>query len=141
MQSNNCFYCTKEGKINELMMKICTLDCADIYFFKDQKHLGRCVVALDEHCTEIYQISEEKLNRFMKVVSKVSSVIAELFKADKINYAIYGDLVPHFHIHLVPKKKNELQWGKPFTDDIEKKFLSESEYKKYITLIKNELQK
>lgn len=141
MQSNNCFYCTKEGKINELMMKICTLDCADIYFFKDQKHLGRCVVALDEHYTEIYQIPEEKLNRFMKVVSKVSSVIAELFKADKINYAIYGDLVPHFHVHLVPKKKNELQWGKPFTDDIEKKFLSESEYKKYITLIKNKLQK
>lgn len=139
MKSNNCFYCTKEGEIDNLMIKICTIDCADIYFFKDQKHLGRCVVALDEHYTEMYQIPEEKLNNFMKIVSKVSSIISKLFKADKINYAVYGDLVPHFHVHLVPKKKDELQWGKPFTDDIEKKFLSEDEYSKYIKLIYNEL--
>ena len=77
----------------------------------------------------------------MKVVSKVSLVLSKLFKSDKINYAIYGDLVPHFHIHLVPKKKNELQWGKPFTDDIEKHFLTENEYKNFVNLIYNELQK
>ncbi len=140
MKSKDCFYCTKTGKIDKLMIKICSIDCADIYFFKDQKHLGRCVVTLDEHYTEMFQIPEEKLNRFMKIVSKVSSIISELFKADKINYAVYGDLVPHFHVHLVPKKKDELQWGKPFTDDINKKFLSDIDYEKYITLIYERLK-
>lgn len=139
MKSNNCFYCTKDGEIKNLMIKICTIDCADIYFFKDQKHLGRCVVALDEHYTEMHQIPEEKLSRFMKVVAKVSSAVSKLFKADKINYAVYGDLVPHFHFHIVPKKKDELQWGKPFTDDIEKRFLSDEEYSKYIKLIYEKL--
>lgn len=87
----------------------------------------------------MHQIPEEKLNRFMKVVAKVSSAVSELFKADKINYAVYGDLVPHFHFHIVPKKKDELQWGKPFTDDIEKRFLSDEEYSKYINLIYEKL--
>ena len=141
MKSNNCFYCTKNEKLTNLMIEICSIDCADIYLFKDQKHPGRCIVALNEHYTEIFEIPEEKLNRFMKVVSKVSLVLSKLFKSDKINYAIYGDLVPHFHIHLVPKKKNELQWGKPFTDDIEKHFLTENEYKNFVNLIYNELQK
>lgn len=140
MKLEDCFYCTKDERLEKLMIKVCTIDCADIYLFKDQKHLGRCVVALDEHYTEIYQIPEEKLNRFMKVVSNVSFVITKLFNADKINYAVYGDLVSHFHIHIVPKKKDELQWGKPFTDDIEKKILSEDEYKKYITLLNKELK-
>ncbi|WP_302821258.1 HIT family protein [Fusobacterium ulcerans] len=121
MRSNDCFYCKKDERLKELMIKICTIDCADIYFFKDQKHLGRCIVALNEHYTEMYKIPEKKLNEFIKVVSKVSFTIAKLFKADKVNYAVYGDIVPHFHVHLVPKKKDELQWGKPFTDDIEKK--------------------
>ena len=34
----------------------------------------------------------------------------------------------HFHVHLVPKKRDELQWGGPFTDTLPKVFLRDEEY-------------
>ena len=51
---------------------------------------------------------------------RLAEAIARYAKADKINYAIYGDIVSHFHVHVVPKTKDGLQWGGPFTDNIPK---------------------
>ena len=53
----------------------------------------------------------------------MAEAVSKFARADKINCAIYGDLVSHFHVHVVPKRKGELQWGRPFTDDIEEVFL------------------
>ena len=47
----------------------------------------------------------------------------------KINYAIYGDLVSHFHVHVVPKQRDGLQWGGPFTDTLPKVTLGEGEFR------------
>lgn len=140
MNRHDCFYCSKDERLQNLMTKICTIDCADIYLFKDQKYAGRCVVALDEHYEEMFQIPQEKLSNYMKVVSKVAEVIYKLFEADKINYAIYGDLVSHFHVHVVPKKKDNLEWGTHFTDNSEKIYLTLEDFNKRIELIRNALQ-
>jgi diadenosine tetraphosphate (Ap4A) HIT family hydrolase len=40
------------------------------------------------------------------------------FSPDKINYAIFGDLYPHLHMHLVPKYKGGPEWGGPFVLDL-----------------------
>ena len=137
MSRNDCFYCIEDKKLQKLMTKICTLDCANIYLFKDQKYPGRCVVALDEHYEEIFQIPKEKLITYMTIVSKVAEVIHDLFGADKINYAVYGDLVSHFHVHIVPKRKDNIDWGTPFSDNASNIYLSEDEFLKRIELIRN----
>lgn len=139
MDKENCFYCTKDLRLVSLMTKICTIECADIYLFKDPKYPGRCVVALDEHYEEIFSIPMDKLNIYMSVVSKVAKALYNLFNADKINYAVYGDLVSHFHVHIVPKKKDNFDWGSPFTDTDFKVYLDDSEFSKRIELIKNAL--
>lgn len=139
MDKEHCFYCTKDLRLVSLMTKICTIECADIYLFKDQKYPGRCVVALDEHYEEIFSIPMDKLNIYMSVVSKVAKVLYDLFNADKINYAVYGDLVSHFHVHIVPKKKDSFNWGIPFTDTDFKVYLDDSEFAKRIKLIRNAL--
>ena len=58
----------------------------------------------------------------------MAEAVSNYARADKINCAIYGDLVSHFHVHVVPKRKGELQWGGPFTDDIEKVYLPEEAF-------------
>ena len=50
----------------------------------------------------------------MDDVCALAQTIKELFGADKINYAIYGDEVPHVHFTLCPKYKGRLGWGGPF---------------------------
>lgn len=106
----DCFYCTKDQRLLDLMIPLAELTWSDVYLFRDQKHYGRCVVALKEHKTELFQLTQELFGE----VSAVSQAIAEHTRAAKINYAIYGDLVSHFRVHLVPKQKDGLQWGGPF---------------------------
>ncbi len=123
----DCFYCKKDARQAALMVPLAEMQWSDVYLFRDQKHRGRCIVALKEHRDEMWQLSEEQRNGFFAEVSAVAEAVSAYAAADKINYAIYGDKVSHFHVHVVPKREGELQWGGPFTDDIEKLIPSEEE--------------
>ena len=98
------------------------------------KEIGE--VSLDKF---VFGLSEEEQKVFFKSLSEVASVLKKIFHADKINYAIYGDLVSHFHVHIVPKKKDGPEWGIPFTDMKEKIYLTNEEYLSRIKLIKSSL--
>ena len=50
----------------------------------------------------------------MDRAAQAARAIAELFGADKINYAIFGDKVSHLHMHLVPKQAGQADWGDVF---------------------------
>lgn len=125
----SCFYCEKDEHLLALMTPLATLVWSDVYLFNDQKHRGRCIVALKGHCDEIWQLSDEQRNGFFAEVSAVAEAISRYTKADKINYAIYGDTVSHFHVHLVPKVRDGLQWGGPFADSAPKVTFPPAEFK------------
>ncbi len=110
------------------MIPLASMTWSDVYLFRDQKHRGRCIVALKEHCDEIWQLEEDQRNGFFAELAAVAEAVSDYAGADKINYAIYGDKVSHFHVHVVPKQEGGLQWGVPFTDDIEKQLLTEAAY-------------
>jgi len=46
--------------------------------------------------------------------ARAAAAVQRAFDPDKINYAVYGDLVPHLHYHIVPKYRDGACWGKPF---------------------------
>ena len=50
------------------------------------------------------------------------------FNPQKINYGAYGDTGHHLHFHLVPKYKDEFEWGGVFLMNPDKKYLTEAEY-------------
>lgn len=136
----SCFYCTKDKGLDELMLKVCSLQASTVYLFKDQSYQGRCVVALKEHKKELFELHSEELTTFMSEVSRVAGAINKLFFPDKINYAIYGDQVSHLHFHIVPKYKNGLLWGKPFGNNPDgKKILDSEEYDELINLLRQNL--
>lgn len=50
-------------------------------------------------------------------IGLIAKCLVQIFQAEKINYAIWGDKVNHTHIHLVPKAHELPQWGSPFLHD------------------------
>lgn len=138
---STCFYCDNGEKLRSLMIEFLETRYTRVFLNRDQKHIGRCVVEFKEHKTEYFELTEEERVDFFDTVSRVSKAIYNAFGADKINYATFGDLVPHVHMHIVPKYKDGLQWGSPFDDSVEKKILPEDEYKEIIEKIKAELDK
>lgn len=110
----DCFYCEKKEKLNELMIPVCDLSVSHVYLVRNQNFPGRCVVAYREHKTELFQLNKEELSAFSQDVATVAKAISDIYAADKINYGIFGDGVPHLHYHVVPKKKGEFCWGGQF---------------------------
>lgn len=136
----NCFYCEDGEKRRSLMIEICSLSVSTLYLNRDQKHRGRCVLKFKDHKTDLSALTQDENTAFFSDLKKVSQALNELFHPGKINYAIYGDLVPHLHVHIVPKYENGLQWGGPFADDIPKQTLSDDEYRVLVNAIKEKLQ-
>ena len=133
----SCFYCEKNETLNQLMTRICTLKVSEVYLVKNQNFPGRCVVAFKDHKTEWFQLTEEERNDFGRDMAVVAEAIYCLFEADKLNYAIYGDGVPHLHCHIIPKKKGGYCWGSAFDMSGNRTELSEEEFQARIDLIYN----
>ncbi|MCY1151509.1 MAG: HIT family protein [Sphaerochaetaceae bacterium] len=136
-----CFYCADDEKRKSLMIEIIKMDFSTIYLNKDQSHRGRIIVKLNEHKTEYFQLNEEERVGFFKELAIASEAVYNLYGPNKLNYATFGDLVPHLHVHIVPKYKDRLNWGAAFDDSLDKLYLSEAEYKEMVLEIKHEIKK
>jgi diadenosine tetraphosphate (Ap4A) HIT family hydrolase len=122
------------------MIKIKELPYSIVYLNRDQKYKGRCIVALKEHKNEYFELSAEQNAGYFAEIALTAKAVFNAFKPNKINYGTFGDLVPHVHVHIVPKYEGGFLWGKFFRDDSEKEILSEAEYKEIIGKISKEIE-
>jgi len=114
LHDETCFYCTKDERLDELMIPVQELSVSTLYLMRDQAFEGRCIVAFREHKTEIFQLTEAERNAFFADLSRAAEAIYREFGAAKLNYAVFGGRVPHFHVHLVPKRAEDADFMKNF---------------------------
>ncbi|RXZ82013.1 HIT family protein [Paenibacillaceae bacterium] len=140
MSGADCIYCLQDERLARLMLPVCSLDAADIYLFRDQLHRGRCVVALNKHYRELHELPEATLRQFMSSVARTAQALQDIFAPDKLNYAIYGDIVDHLHFHLVPKYNEGPDWGQPFqTSSASASLLADEDYRELSETIRRQL--
>ncbi|MDR3221865.1 MAG: HIT family protein [Candidatus Accumulibacter sp.] len=136
----SCFYCEKNAKLDSIMIKIRELSWSIVYLNRNQALRGRIIVAFKDHKTEYFQLSAEERAGFFAEVCLAAEAIHRLFKPGKINYATFGDLVPHAHFHVVPKYADRVHWGKPYADEPNER-LSDAEYRELIDSIGAEIDR
>lgn len=135
----NCAYCAEGELVAKFGIKICELPASKVYLFKEQSHKGRCIVASKYHVSEIIELSEEERNAFLADVCKVAQAIHAAFQPVKVNYGAYGDTGHHLHFHLVPKYRDEFEWGGTFAMDPKRVTLTDAEYDALIAAIRANL--
>ena len=139
-KDNNCMYCSMDNRVTDLMIEVCKLNVSTLFLFKEQTYKGRCIVAYNHHVKELFELDEKELELYTKDIAKAAAAMNKAFSPDKINYATYGDSVPHIHFHLVPKYIGGTSWGQSFEmSPKDKVFLNDEEYKNMINLIKESL--
>lgn len=137
---HNCFYCTEAYK--GYMKEIGKLQVSTVYLNNEQEYHGRCTVVLNTHKTELFQLDDEERNQYMSDVAKVAAALKKEFAAEKINYAVYGDIDSHIHFHVVPKHKHSKNWGWSFELTAgagKEKFLTDEEYATTVERIRRHL--
>ncbi|WP_243345499.1 HIT family protein [Parabacteroides sp. FAFU027] len=133
---SECLYCQKLPVLDELMIKIAELEVSEIFLFKEQSHPGRCNVVYKDHGVELYELSDEERNAFMRDVVKTAKAIASAYNPAKINYGAFSDKLSHLHMHIVPKYEGGYNFGGVIEMNPQKTYLSDAEYAEMIDKIK-----
>lgn len=141
MSESNCAYCVEGELLAQFGIKICEMDTCKVYLFKEQSHPGRVILAHKKHVGDMTELTPEERSAYFEDIARVSGILQKLFKPQKINYGAYGDTGHHLHFHLVPKYKEEYEWGGVFLMNPNRTYLTDWEYEKMAEQIRAEIEK
>lgn len=71
-----------------------------------------CVVS-KSHVCEPYELSPQEQIAFWADSMEVAAAVAELHSPVKMNYEVHGNTLPHLHLHLFPRQRNDPYVGGP----------------------------
>jgi len=91
------------GRWPDAIDRIAELRETILYLHTDQFFPGWSVLVLRRHAIELFDLERDERARLMDEVSDVARALKLAFDARKVNYALFGNLVPHVHWHLIPR--------------------------------------
>ena len=62
---------------------------------------------------EVYQLREQEQQQLNWESTHLAEQLASLYRADKMNIAALGNMVPQLHIHHIVRYQNDPAWPKP----------------------------
>jgi diadenosine tetraphosphate (Ap4A) HIT family hydrolase len=71
---------------------------------------GYVRVLTQKHIKEFSDLSDDEAINLMMLVKKIEKIIIETLNPDKVNIASLGNMVPHMHVHIIPRFKNDPWW-------------------------------
>lgn len=73
---------------------------------------GHALILPKEHFADLYELSDEAASKALVLAKKIAVKLTEILKCDGFNIVqnngtCAGQTVFHFHIHLIPRYKND----------------------------------
>ncbi len=132
ISGEDCPFCDDiHLKENEFSFMVAETETSYIRLPKNQYWKGWTLVALKRHATELYDLNPEELASFMQDIAMTAKAVKEVFSPVKINYAIFGNLCPHIHNHILPQQLGNAPHA-PIKMNAKEVFLDNEEYKEII---------
>lgn len=88
-------------------------DLCRLLMMNDSQYPWFILVPERANVQEIYQLSKEERGLLTEESSYLAENLAALYKADKMNIAAIGNLVPQLHIHHVVRYQGDKAWPAP----------------------------
>ncbi|MBI5806561.1 HIT family protein [candidate division TA06 bacterium] len=135
----DCPMCLEKGlDENPHSFKVIELHRSIVRFNKNQHMKGWTTLVLKRHVTELFELGPEERAEFWNEVSLVAEALNDIYHPAKINYCIWGNIVPHLHCHLFPRFYED-DPGRPVNQNEKEVLLSLDEYRSLIKDIKDRL--
>lgn len=71
------------------------------------------LVPMREGVREIYELSEDDYTTAMKELRQVAQKLQHFTRADKMNVAALGNMVPQLHFHVIARFMVDAAWPQP----------------------------
>ena len=123
----DCPLCSDPSKGMEM---IADLSITRAYLQNSASFRGYCILVLQRHAVEIDDLGQEERSALMADIAKVGHAIREVCKPTKLNYEILGNVVPHIHVHIIPRYTTDPTWDRAAWFALpDEKSLSEDDYR------------
>jgi len=138
MTNPECPICRRWDDDSDL--RIIQLKQSFVTLNRDQFFPGYVLLFTKKHVTELFHLTPRDRAELMDEVSRVAEALYTVFRPDKINYELLGNMAPHMHWHLAPRFASEPLWPRPiWAEPHSELLLSPDEYLNRIALIRKAL--
>jgi len=83
------------------------------FMMNDSRYAWIILVPWRAGLRELHELSPDDLSAVMDEVTRVSRALQAYAKADKMNVAALGNMVPQLHIHVIARHKDDAAWPGP----------------------------
>jgi diadenosine tetraphosphate (Ap4A) HIT family hydrolase len=111
-----------------------------VLLVNDKNYPWLILVPMRENIREIFQLTEADQCQLLIESSAVSKLMYEHFKAEKMNVAALGNMVPQLHIHHVARYKDDIAWPGPVWGAASAIFYTEDEMQAQVSLMRDLLR-
>lgn len=109
-----CVFCERSGnESGDDPFLVHRFSLCDLIVGHHQYFKGYCVLVFREHIIDPTDLDPLTQRQFFEELMQASTWIQKTFNPFKMNYACYGNLVPHMHWHLFPRYLHEVDRLKP----------------------------
>lgn len=95
--------------------------------------------------SELHELEHTDQILLLKEITRLSTILKNLFEPDKLNIATIGNIVSQLHIHIVARKKQDVAWPSPVWGFAQPQLYPNDQIEKILTTLKrminNEKQK
>jgi len=132
MNNDNCIFC-----------KIVRNEIEAVTIYEDEEFKvfldafpatkGHVLIIPKEHVANIFELEEEKAGRLFRIATKVAKTLKEELDIEGLNLVqnngeMAGQTVFHFHLHLIPRYKDDkvtIKWATQKTNSQQLKELQQ----------------
>jgi diadenosine tetraphosphate (Ap4A) HIT family hydrolase len=94
---------TPGGETNDFNKFIADMSMSRLVLDKNQYIKGYCILICFKHVREPYELPRDEREMFFEDMMRAGLALEYVFKADKMNFQLLGNAVPHLHAHIEPR--------------------------------------
>jgi diadenosine tetraphosphate (Ap4A) HIT family hydrolase len=124
-----------------LWIPIIDFQVSSLGLYNDARFPGRCILVLREHQEDFARLSRPVVNSFIADTQRSGRAIQAAVEAERMNYAVLGNVESHIHMHIIPRWMNgKKRLSTPWEHQDPQSRLPNSEVQKLRMKILSELQ-
>lgn len=89
------------------------LELSRVLLMNDANYPWLILVPRRSEISELFQLTSIDQQALMQEIATVSSALAAHYRADKMNVAALGNVVPQLHVHIIARYQDDAAWPRP----------------------------
>ena len=109
--SGDCPFCDPCARWREDLF-IAELPASWVYLCDNQRFRGWTIVIAKGHYDDLFDAPPPVRAGLDADAARVSAAVRRVTGAERMNYALFGNMMPHLHWNLIPRRRDDGAWGK-----------------------------